>query len=128
VVFRFGYGLLPRFPRVDNLATELSDRPHSPGSTQQFPGKRHGDVRHLSPVAVVDDYARALQLREVGVMEWQLGPSSVSSVSISAAWIRRAARSASSVSDIDVEGGWECWNGDIFPDYDVVVTEVNKKD
>lgn len=27
---------------------------------------------------------------------------------------------------VDVEGGWECRNGDGHPDWDVVVTEVRK--
>ena len=31
-------------------------------------------------------------------------------------------------SGIDVEGGFECRNGDDHPDWDVVVTEVTKND
>lgn len=27
---------------------------------------------------------------------------------------------------IDVEGGWECRNGDEHPDWDVLITEVEK--
>lgn len=27
-------------------------------------------------------------------------------------------------NDVGVEGGWECRNGDRYPDWDVVVTEV----
>ncbi|MEF8813699.1 MAG: hypothetical protein V5A55_07760 [Halovenus sp.] len=30
-------------------------------------------------------------------------------------------------SGLDVEGGWECLNGASYPDYDVVVTEIQKK-
>lgn len=29
-------------------------------------------------------------------------------------------------NDVDVEGGWACRNGDGHPDWDVVVTEVEK--
>lgn len=29
---------------------------------------------------------------------------------------------------VDVEGGWECRNGDDHPDWDVVVTEVEKNE
>lgn len=29
---------------------------------------------------------------------------------------------------IEVQGGWECLNGDEYPDWDVVVTEVRKTD
>jgi hypothetical protein len=29
---------------------------------------------------------------------------------------------------VDVRGGWECRNGDGEPDWDVVVTEVAKRD
>jgi len=29
-------------------------------------------------------------------------------------------------SDIAVEGGWECRNGADYPDWDVVITEVEK--
>lgn len=29
---------------------------------------------------------------------------------------------------LDVEGGWECRNGDAYPDWDVVVAEVEKVD
>lgn len=29
-------------------------------------------------------------------------------------------------NDVDVEGGWECRNGDGHPDWDVIVTEVQK--
>lgn len=29
---------------------------------------------------------------------------------------------------IDVQGGWECRNGDSYPDWDVVITEVEKPD
>ena len=31
-------------------------------------------------------------------------------------------------SGLDVEGGWECRNGMDHPDWDVVVTEVEKND
>ena len=31
-------------------------------------------------------------------------------------------------SGIDVEGGWECRNGLDHPDWDVIVTEVQKND
>lgn len=27
---------------------------------------------------------------------------------------------------IEVEGGWECRNGDVYPDWDIVITEVEK--
>jgi hypothetical protein len=27
---------------------------------------------------------------------------------------------------VDVKGGWECRNGDEYPDWDVVITEVQK--
>lgn len=27
---------------------------------------------------------------------------------------------------VDVEGGWNCRNGETYPDWDVVVTEVRK--
>jgi hypothetical protein len=30
-------------------------------------------------------------------------------------------------NSIDVEGGWECRNGADHPDWDVIVTEVEKK-
>ena len=30
-------------------------------------------------------------------------------------------------SGVDVEGGWECRNGDGVPDWDVVVTEIEKR-
>jgi hypothetical protein len=30
-------------------------------------------------------------------------------------------------SGVDVRGGWECRNGDGDPDWDVVVTEVEKR-
>ena len=29
---------------------------------------------------------------------------------------------------VDVKGGWECRNGDRYPDWDVVVTEVQKSE
>ncbi len=31
-------------------------------------------------------------------------------------------------SGIDVEGGWECRNGSDHPDWDVIVTEVEKNE
>ncbi|WP_252700358.1 hypothetical protein [Natronosalvus vescus] len=31
-------------------------------------------------------------------------------------------------ADIDLEGGWDCRNGDGHPDWDVIVTEVRKPD
>ncbi|WP_435074988.1 hypothetical protein [Halorubrum sp. HHNYT27] len=30
--------------------------------------------------------------------------------------------------DVDVEGGWECRNGAEHPDWDVIVSEVQKPD
>lgn len=29
---------------------------------------------------------------------------------------------------VDVEGGWECRNGSKYPDWDIVVSEVEKPD
>jgi len=29
---------------------------------------------------------------------------------------------------IDVRGGWECRNGDEYPDWDLVVTEIRKNE
>lgn len=29
---------------------------------------------------------------------------------------------------VDIRGGWECRNGDGYPDWDVVITEVEKLD
>lgn len=29
-------------------------------------------------------------------------------------------------NDVDVKGGWECRNGDGYPDWDIVITEVEK--
>ncbi|QSG01766.1 hypothetical protein [Natranaeroarchaeum sulfidigenes] len=29
-------------------------------------------------------------------------------------------------NDVEVEGGWDCRNGDEHPDWDVMVTEVKK--
>lgn len=30
-------------------------------------------------------------------------------------------------NDIDVAGGWDCRNGPEYPDWDIVITEVEKK-
>jgi len=37
--------------------------------------------------------------------------------------LRRAAD-----NDIDVEGGWDCRNGPEHPDWDILITEVEKND
>jgi hypothetical protein len=29
-------------------------------------------------------------------------------------------------NDVSVEGGWNCRNGSLYPDWDIVVTEVEK--
>ena len=29
---------------------------------------------------------------------------------------------------LDIEGGWDCRNGDEYPDWDVLVTEVQKSE